>query len=153
MKNFDYDYFAKLKPLSNFDILNNKKGIKHFRGVFMRDNLPSKPRINECGIINLDSVQNSGTHWVCYFIGKQCYYFDSFGLFPPDEVKKYLLSSAQLLTSKNYILSSTFVLQEFNTSYCGYICLYVLQNLSKGFKYEDIIFNLVENFNLVKTLG
>ena len=32
------------KPLSNFDLINwvNQLGIKHFRGVFSRDDLPSK---------------------------------------------------------------------------------------------------------------
>ncbi len=48
-------------------------GIDNFRGVFMRDNLPSQPLIPECGIVNLDDdgdnpPGNSGTHWVGYFI-------------------------------------------------------------------------------------
>ena len=29
-------------------------GIDNFRGVFMRDSLPSHPVIPECGIVNLD---------------------------------------------------------------------------------------------------
>jgi len=34
------------KPLSNFEIEDvvNKIGLKNFRGVFLRDNLPKKPK-------------------------------------------------------------------------------------------------------------
>ena len=55
------------KPLSNFDLIDwvNKVGIKHFRGIYSRDNLPSKIR-KECGIINLDTMIGQGTHWVAY---------------------------------------------------------------------------------------
>lgn len=50
----------------------------------MRDTLPSKPNRKECAIINLDSVNGNGTHWVAFFkiIDKE-YYFDSFGDLPP----------------------------------------------------------------------
>ena len=42
-------------PLSTFDLLNYVKhlGIKYFKGVFSRDNLPNRIS-KECGIINLD---------------------------------------------------------------------------------------------------
>lgn len=104
----------------------------------MRDNLPTKINKNESGIVNLDSISNSGTHWVCYFYNNnQSVYFDSFGLYPPDEIQSYL--------GKN-ILLSTFQVQEFNTNYCGYLCLYVLSCLSKGHKYEDIILNVFKDF-------
>lgn len=57
----------------------------------MRDTLPSKPRKIECAVLNLDTSNNSGTHWVAY--AKQndyVEYFDSFGnLKPPLELIKY----------------------------------------------------------------
>ncbi|KAG5312790.1 MMP13 Collagenase, partial [Acromyrmex insinuator] len=37
-----------------------------FRSVFMHDALPTKPHRNESGIINLDNLENAGTHWVVY---------------------------------------------------------------------------------------
>lgn len=43
--------------------------ILDFRGVFMRDTLPpTKSRKFEAGtgIVNLDSIDNRGTHWVAY---------------------------------------------------------------------------------------
>ncbi|RZF34066.1 hypothetical protein LSTR_LSTR014876 [Laodelphax striatellus] len=55
--------------------------LKHFRGVFMRDALPAPgPLKRECGIINLDTSNGAGTHWVCY-VKKDgaAIYFDGFG--------------------------------------------------------------------------
>ena len=87
------------KPLSNYDLLNwvEKLGIKHFRGVYSRDSLPTKILKNEVGIINLDSQIGPGTHWVCYrnIDNKYCEYFDSFGLIMPNEVIKYLMTSGK----------------------------------------------------------
>jgi hypothetical protein len=109
--------------------------IKNFRGVFMRDTLPNKIKANECGIVNLDSIKNEGTHWVCYYKGKnEKYYFDSFGLDPPNEIQDYLGED---------ILLSTFQIQELGTNYCGHLCLYVLYELNKGETFLDIILNLL----------
>jgi hypothetical protein len=46
-------FVENLQPLTNYDIINlaNELKISNFRGVFMRDTLPSKI---ECGILNLD---------------------------------------------------------------------------------------------------
>jgi len=57
------------KPLSNFEIEDaiKKLGVPGFRGVFVRDSLPNKPRIEECGILNLGDFSGNGTHWVALF--------------------------------------------------------------------------------------
>ena len=56
------------KPLSNFDLEKwvDDLGIKYFRSIYSRDRLPDTIRKKECGIINLDSIEGEGTHWVCY---------------------------------------------------------------------------------------
>ena len=56
------------KPLSNFDLEKwvDDLGIKHFRSIYSRERLPDQIRKKECGIINLDSIEGEGTHWVCY---------------------------------------------------------------------------------------
>jgi hypothetical protein len=114
------------RALTNVDIEKfGKKHLKYFRGVFMRDTLPSKkPRKNECGIINLDSIFGNGTHWVAYFRkNNQNHYFDSFGnLQPPLEVIKYLGDKI----SYNY---NRF--QNFNTYNCGHLCLEFLVKYMK----------------------
>ena len=55
--------------LSNFETIDAAKPlkIKNFRDVFMRDALPSKPKVNECTVVNFDSSDGQGTHYVCYF--------------------------------------------------------------------------------------
>ena len=56
------------KGLTNVDLQEyaRRLGIKHFRGVYMRDTLPEKPTRQECGIVNLNTSDEQGSHWVCY---------------------------------------------------------------------------------------
>ena len=85
--------------MSNIDLLHWVKqfGIKYFRGIYSRDNLPEIIHRLETGIINLDDSIGSGTHWVCYRnVDKQfCEHFDSFGLIMPNEIKNYLHTSGK----------------------------------------------------------
>jgi hypothetical protein len=127
--------FKKLiTPLSNFDIEKAAKTIPTFRGVFMRDSLPTKIHQNECGIVNFDSSSGDGTHWVAYWKnGPVKVYFDSYGLDPPIEILHYL----------SPIRTQTFQLQGVDDVICGHLCLYVLRELTAGRKFEDIILSLV----------
>ena len=63
-------YYKKviIKPLSNHGLFQwiGKLKIKHFSGIFCRDNLPKKIQRLETGIINLDDSIGPRTHWVCY---------------------------------------------------------------------------------------
>lgn len=97
--------------------------IPHFRGVYMRDTLPRKPKNVECLILNHDSVRSTGTHWTALAkINNMAWYFDSFGnLLPPLEVKTYLGSRVKLMINyKKYQKPNTFI--------CGQLCLRFLQN-------------------------
>lgn len=87
----------------------------------MRDTLPKKPQKRECGIVNLDSLSGSGTHWVAYYKNKnEIEYFDSFGnLQPPIEIIIYL--GAKI----NYNYERK---QKFNSVNCGHLCLEFLNN-------------------------
>ena len=82
------------KPLSNFDLEKwiDDLGITYFRSIYSRDRLPDQIKKNEFGIINLDSIEGEGTHWVCYRnIDKQMVeYFDPFGLIMPHEITPIL---------------------------------------------------------------
>ena len=112
--------------------------IKHFRGVFSRDNLPKLIKNRECGIVNLDSKIGRGTHWVCYrnFVGdKYCEYFDSFGLMMPIEVQRYMA------TSKKQLVYSGDEIQERDSVLCGYWCLYYLLERQKGRSILNTIHN------------
>ena len=57
------------KPLSNLEIIDaaKKLSLDGFRGVVLRDTLPTKTKLNECGILYLDSSSSDGTQWVMWF--------------------------------------------------------------------------------------
>lgn len=112
------------RPLSNFDIEDfSKKYLKCFRGVFMRDSMPSICKKQECGIINLGSSDTVGTHWCAYYkMPHVCIYFDSFGnLSPPIELIDYLGSCKIIYNYYRY--------QEYNTFICGHLCLLFLYEI------------------------
>ena len=97
--------------MSNFDIMNWLKVLKinNFDGVFNKD---SRKWASNCGIINLDSNNGPGTHWACYV---DSFYFDPFGLPPPENIlfiKRYNILQYQ---KKIYVL-------------CGYFCLFFIKN-------------------------
>ena len=126
-----------IKPLSNFDLMDwvKKLGIKHFRGIYSRDGLPKKIR-KECGIINLDDIQGSGTHWVCYRnLDSVVEYFDPFGLIMPNEALEYFH------TSGKRIVYSMDEIQNRNTVLCGYWCLYYLFERQRGNSILNVIHN------------
>ena len=62
------------KPLTNFDLIEyvGELNIPHFRGIFMRDTLPKTPHGIECGIVNLNTSLENGSHWTCYFKNGAC---------------------------------------------------------------------------------
>src|SRR2546425_634596 len=135
--------FDKIEPLSNFQIINQYKKfkIRHFKGVFMRNELVDKidltlsvnTKANECFILNLDHSSNTGTHWTCIFIETgMCYYFDSFGFPPPVEVEEYLRKF-----DKRYY--NSFEIQKINQVICGHFCIYVLVKLNRGNDFYKIL--------------
>ena len=95
----------------------------------MRDDLPADgAQKRERGIVNLDSVEGAGTHWVAYDARPdRLLYFDSYGLPPPAELIHYLRARRRSLTPLEY---STFRVQTSEDGpICGHLCLLVLNNL------------------------
>lgn len=87
----------------------------------MRDELPKHPFKNECGIINLDSSQNPGTHWVAYAkLNNYVEYFDSYGnLKPPEEFLRYV----------GFDVFYNYTNEQKNNSYiCGHLCIKFLKS-------------------------
>jgi hypothetical protein len=113
------------RALTNVDIERYTAHLPNFRGIFMRDALPSKPHRNESGIINLDISRGSGTHWVAY--QKQdsnVVYFDSYGnLQPPEEVINYFSGNKIFYNHDNY--------QGSNPYNCGHLALKFLYDKLK----------------------
>ena len=62
-------------------------------GAFLRDTLPTKTKLNECVILNIDSSSGDGTHWVMRFKKvKDKFYFDCYGVQYPCKLITYLES-------------------------------------------------------------
>lgn len=109
--------------MTNVELAKLAHHIPNFRGVFMRDNLPSKiHRIHECGIVNLDNNRGLGTHWVAYIKhDRNVKYFDSFGnLRPPKELMEYFGKDVNI--TYNYER-----MQSYDDTNCGELCLKFLR--------------------------
>jgi len=121
------------KPLTNFELIDavDKLKIHDFRGVFLRNTLPKKAKNKECGILNLDDSNGSGTHWVAWSKNaKEKVYFDSFGIQPPTELINYLHSPVKYTTEQ---------IQPRGQVFCGHLCLFVLKHLSAGENLQNIV--------------
>lgn len=86
----------------------------------MIDTLPNRPKEHESAIVNLETSLEEGSHWVCYIKEKNMVnYFDSFGnLKPPPQLLTYLKGLKIFYNRHRY--------QEWNTPFCGHICLQYL---------------------------
>lgn len=132
--NYFLGTFQTIKPLSNFDILIlcKKLNISHFKGVFMRDEIRGKAGCNECFILNIDESKNSGTHWTCLSVkNKVCYYFDSYGFCPPDEIRSYC--------DGHECYFSSFKIQKQNEIICGHYCVYLLYLLNNNISFYEAL--------------
>jgi hypothetical protein len=110
--------------------------VQNFRGVYLRDNLPTAPWSTEIGILNLDSIENSGTHWTLYHKNdEKCYYFDSFGHRPPSELMQYFQTDCWY---------STFQLQDIGTKYCGHLCVTLAHLLDELMDFPAAVYKLKE---------
>lgn len=137
--------------LTNFDIQRYADRVKlpHFRGVFMRDTLPQAGGPCECGIVNLNTSQQPGSHWVCYYIknGQQRIYFDSFGQITPIEIQKYMKTKHEFDNDDEVIQRNTDIVQSINSKECGHLCLIVLTALSKNTSFQQILNVLRQRHN------
>ena len=124
-------------PISNLEIIDaaKKLSLDGFRGVFLRDTLPIKTKLNECGVLNLDSSSGDGTHWVMWFKkGKENFYFDSYRVQPPSELIDYLkLPIFKIANESNKTVRC----------FCGHLCLFVLTQLSLRNNLQTVINYLI----------
>ena len=128
------------KVLTNFDLLDYAKqlNIPYFKGVFMRDTLPKNPNKIECAIVNLNTSDQLGSHWTCYFKKDLLrIYFDSFGQVTPIEIQDYLKSKNE--RGLPLIQRNTDIVQAVNSVLCGHLCLFVLKALSNDWSFQQVL--------------
>ena len=129
------------EPLSNIQLISSVKTlkIKKIIGMFVRDKLPWKQSRNTgCSKLNLDNSFGPDTHWTAWHKsgsksgsrGGENFYFESYGLRPPDELVHY---------SQRPVLCSSEQVQPNGQTFCGHLCLCVLKKLSSGCHFQEMI--------------
>ena len=143
---------SNAEGLTNIDLYKyvRELRINNFRGVFMRDTLPSISRQKECGTVNFNTSEQVGSHWVCYYkdgIGQRIY-FDSFGQVTLVEIQKYLKSKDEFEKGKAVIQRNTDIVQRVNTHVCGHLCLFVLTSLMREhLAFQDVLNRLNDGYS------
>ena len=133
--------------LKNLDLIEyaHRLSIKRFR-VFMRDSLSKRPRHKECRIVNFNSSQQPGNHWICYYKdGERRIYVDSLGQITPKEIQNCLNTKKE--RGKGVIQRNTDIVQHINTHVCGHLFLFVLMSLKrKHLSYQDALNKLNDGY-------
>ena len=123
----------KSNSLSDTDIKDilKSQGIR-IKGVYMKDQLPTKLKTGFY-VINLQSsFVGNGTHWTTfYYSPKHSYYFDAFGMIPPERIHymihPYTYNDKQI--------------QNIKSTACGYYCIAFIIFMN-GRKNKKIGFNI-----------
>ena len=130
-----------LQELSNVDIDSYYKNNPRYGGCFSKDDIiHANPKSNKFYVLNLDSRDGQGSHWVCLYNcdKKYVYYFDSFGVAPAEQVVSFCRKTGTVLAPK-IPLRNIADIQTLNSSACGYYCIYCLDHLLKGESFLDVV--------------
>ena len=112
------------------------KHLPQFGGVFAADNIKIK-HIPCYIIVNTDTQNLSGQHWICMKLSKdQCEFFDSLGKSPYNYHKSW---HDLLITTAGSYLFNDQRLQNYSSSTCGQYCVYYILKSIHGYDFEDII--------------
>ena len=90
-------------------------------------------------VYNLDPHFKSGSHWVANYIdivNHRCYYFDSFGNSPPEQVARFM----KWLTTQDPQMKLFYGSRrlQFNNTECGIYCIYFIIRMLSGDKFLQI---------------
>ena len=104
----------------------------HLHNVYMRDEVLDLYPEPGNYIVNMQSSDGNGTHWVAIMCTERdCYYFDSFATNPPKEIDYFIRKRYQ-----RYAINTKDV-QALQSTYCGFFCIalfiYVKKNAILSF--------------------
>ena len=107
--------------LSNFDIEETANHCNIDVIIVMKDELKNMEPINTNYIVNLESSSmGNGTHWMALKIeNKDCVYFDSYGMLPPEEI----ITFCKRIT-KSHLSYNTKEIQDLNAKTCGFFAIF-----------------------------
>ena len=90
-------------------------------------------------VYNLDPHYKSGSHWVANYIdlaGHMCYYFDSYGMKPPQQVETFM--KWLVLQDPQMKLQSNGRRLQYSNTECGMYCIYMIIRLLEGDPFVEI---------------
>ena len=121
--------------MSNFDLLDWCKYLKiPINNVLSRDRTVSHNHKLAIFIYNLEPSYMSGSHWIATYVKDNVInYFDSFGMYPFQEIVDHAKKKNLTLLHQNQQIQNLY------SSTCGYFCLYFLNEMHKGVDYFDLL--------------
>lgn len=113
------------------------KDVKHFKGTFARNKMPTIRQRPSSIIINTDSSSEDGEHWVAMYFNRDgvCEYFDSLG-FPPLHQIFYEYIDRN---STGPLIYSCAPLQQATSQLCGTYCIEFILARSRGESFKKFI--------------
>lgn len=117
------------KALTTRQICAALRDIKQFVGVFPRDRLPVLKKLPAFLVINTDSADEPGEHWiaVCISRQRQAIFFNSFGLPPLSaDVVSFIDRYSNRLEYCNVVLQNAY------STVCGFYCIAFVRHMANG---------------------
>jgi hypothetical protein len=117
--------------LSNFELEEISNHYDFNLTVLMKDELVNYKPENGNYIINLESsTSGDGTHWLSLIIrDKDCFYQDSFGIIPPQEVIDFCKK-----IPNSHLAFSEMQMQNIDSETCGFYALGIIIHLDRSKK-------------------
>ena len=143
----------KVVTMDTTELDHKLTNVPGFIGAFPFDDLPAKPTTDFSVIINTDSKNGPGEHWLALVRKKTVFYFhDSYGRLPDDDL--FTIDFKKVM--KNYIngkcVSNTKWIQQITSNVCGDHSVYFINEMETK-KFSDILSvftsNLKDNDELV----
>lgn len=116
-----------------------------------------RKRINKIGVVfNLDAHDEPGSHWVSLysdFNKGEVYYYDSYGIFPPDEVRilmERIGTQGKKIKGKPFKLLYNDNRHQYKNSECGVYSMNFIIDFLNGKNFKEIIENKIPDDDINK---
>lgn len=127
-----------LETLDSSQLDRELKSIPGFIGTLPKDELIRVAPVPCCAVINNNNSNQPGSHWTClYTLPNQPHSicFDSMGA-PPNQC---IVDFLHRVHPEQNILYYSHQIQQMDTDSCGWYCIYMLHQLSKGISFDKCL--------------
>jgi hypothetical protein len=121
------------------------------------EHLKKKKNINRIGIVfNLDAHDEPGSHWVSLysdFKKGEVYYYDSYGIYPPEEVKilmERISTQGIKIKGEPFKIYYNDIRHQYKNSECGVYSMHFITEFLNGKSFKEIIQNKISDEDMNK---